>query len=37
MNKELLKFIKEARKRGYSNLQIRKALIEKGWNVEIIE
>jgi hypothetical protein len=37
MNKQLLDFIKEARKRGYSDLQIRKALIEKGWAIEGIE
>lgn len=37
MNSQLLKFIKEARKRGYSDLQIRKALIEKSWPVESIE
>lgn len=37
MNKELLNFIKEARKRGYSDLQIRQALVEKGWALECIE
>ena len=35
--KQLLSFIKEARKRGFSDLQIRRALIEKGWNIEMIE
>jgi len=34
---QLFSFIKEARKRGFSDLQIRKALIEKGWNVNLIE
>lgn len=37
MNKELLRFIKEARAKSYSDLQIRKALMEKGWAVESIE
>jgi hypothetical protein len=31
MNKQLLDFVKEARKRGYSDLQIRKVIEEKGW------
>ena len=35
--KELLSFIKEARKRGFSDLQIRRALMDKGWNIDLIE
>lgn len=37
MNQQLIKFIKEARNKGYSDLQIRKALIENGWAIEPIE
>ncbi len=37
MSKTLTQFIQEARKRGFSDLQIRNALIEKGWQVEKIE
>ncbi|MFH1711582.1 MAG: hypothetical protein ABH840_04685 [Nanoarchaeota archaeon] len=35
--KQLTSFIKEARKRGFSDLQIRRALIEKGWSISSIE
>jgi hypothetical protein len=37
MNKKLLSFIKNARKKGYSDLQIRNALVYHGWPVESIE
>ncbi len=30
-NPELVKFIREARKRGYEDFQIRVPLLEKGW------
>lgn len=33
----LASFIKEARSKGYSDLQIRAALLEKGWALESIE
>ena len=33
----LIEFIKEARKRGFSDLAIRRALIEKGWQISQIE
>ncbi len=36
-DKKLVGFIKEARKKGFSDLQIRKPLIENGWSVEKIE
>jgi hypothetical protein len=36
-NKELVRFVKEARKRGFSDLQIRKALLENGWAIESVE
>ncbi|MEM3067672.1 MAG: hypothetical protein QXX91_03370 [Thermoplasmata archaeon] len=35
--KELIKFIKEARKRGFSDYEIRKPLLEKGWSINEIE
>lgn len=37
MSKTLIQFIQQARNRGFSDLQIRKALIEKGWQIEAIE
>jgi hypothetical protein len=36
-NKKLVKFMKEARKRGFSDLDIRNALINKGWPLDEIE
>jgi len=36
-NKNLVKFIKEARKRGYDDLQIKQPLLAKGWNIDEIE
>lgn len=36
-NKDLVNFIKEARKRGFSDLQIRVPLIQKGWPISQIE
>lgn len=36
-NKELLKFIKEARKRGFDDYQIKDPLVKKGWPVSEIE
>jgi hypothetical protein len=32
MNSELVKFIKEARKRGFSDIQIKEPLIKEGWS-----
>jgi len=32
VTKELNKYIKECREKGFSDLEIRNALIEKGWN-----
>lgn len=37
VNSELVKFIKEARKRGFDDYQIRQPLLEKGWPLEEIE
>lgn len=37
MSMNLTQFIKEARKRGFSDLQIRRVLLERGWSVESIE
>jgi molybdenum cofactor biosynthesis enzyme MoaA len=37
MNSQLLKFIKEARKRGFDDFEIREPLLKKGWNLEEIE
>lgn len=37
VNKELVKFIKESRKRGFDDLQIREPLIKHGWPVQEIE
>lgn len=36
-NLKLVKFIREARKRGFSELQIRKPLVEKGWLLNEID
>ena len=36
-NQELVKFIKEARKRGFDDWQIREPLLKKGWPFEEIE
>jgi hypothetical protein len=36
-NKELIKFIVEARKRGFGDYQIREALINHGWPVQEVE
>lgn len=36
-NKELVKFIKEARKRGFDDYQIREPLLKKGWPFELVE
>ena len=36
-NKALVKFIREARKRGFDDFQIRKPLLENGWDFEEIE
>ncbi|MEK6952622.1 MAG: hypothetical protein AABX29_06420, partial [Nanoarchaeota archaeon] len=36
-NKALVKFIKEARKRGFDDYQIREPLIKHGWPLEEIE
>jgi len=36
-NKKLLGFIKEARKRGFDDFQIREPLLKKGWPLEEIE
>ena len=37
MEKSLIAFIKEARKRGFSDLQIRNLLIENSWPIDRIE
>lgn len=36
-NKSLVKFIKEARKRGFDDWQIKEPLIKGGWPVDIID
>jgi len=36
-NKNLIKFIKEARKRGYNDYSIRKALLDNKWSLEHVE
>lgn len=36
-NKELVKFIKEARNKGFSDLQIREPLIKRGWPLNEVE
>ena len=37
MTKELIRFIREARNRGFDDEEIRKPLIKQGWKPEIIE
>ena len=34
---QLVNFISEARKRGFSDIQIRNALIAKGWGISAVE
>ena len=36
-NPELIKFIKEARKRGFDDFQIKEPLLKHGWPIEEIE
>ncbi|MGV8152642.1 MAG: hypothetical protein ACP5OG_06165 [Candidatus Nanoarchaeia archaeon] len=36
-NKDLVNFIKEARKRGYDDFEIKEPLLKKGWPIEEIE
>ena len=36
-NKDLIKFIKEARKRGFDDYQIRQPLLQKGWPINLIQ
>ncbi|MBS3065599.1 hypothetical protein J4229_00955 [Candidatus Pacearchaeota archaeon] len=36
-NKELIRFIKEARRRGFDDYEIRVPLIKEGWNSEDVE
>ena len=36
-NQKLINFIKEARRRGYGNLEIKKALLEHKWPIKEIE
>ena len=36
-NKELIKFIKEARKRGFDDYEIREPLLKQGWPLDEIE
>ncbi|MDO8460611.1 MAG: hypothetical protein Q7S74_05855 [Nanoarchaeota archaeon] len=36
-NKELLKFIKEARARGFEDYQIREPLLKNGWSAHDVE
>ncbi len=36
-NKQLVKFIKESRKRGFDDFQIKKPLLESNWPIEEIE
>ena len=36
-DKNLIKFIKEARKRGFDDYQIKNPLIEKGWPIDEVE
>jgi hypothetical protein len=35
--KALIKFIKEARKRGFDDFEIREPLLKKGWPIEEVE
>jgi len=34
---QLVNFISEARKRGFSDMQIRNALLSKGWSISALE
>jgi len=36
-NKSLIKFIQEARKRGFDDWQIKEPLIKRGWPIDAIE
>lgn len=36
INKDLIKFVKEAKKRGFSEDEIRKPLMERGWPVDTV-
>jgi hypothetical protein len=36
-DKKLIEFIKEARKRGFGDLDIKRALLNHGWNLEKVE
>jgi len=36
-DRRLTRFIKEARKRGFDDYQIKEPLLRKGWPIEIIE
>ena len=36
-NKDLVKFVRESRKRGFDDYQIREPLLNKGWSSEEIE
>ena len=36
-NKDLIKFIKEARKRGFDDYQIREPLLKQGWPLDEVE
>ena len=36
-NKELVEFIREARKRGFDDYQIKEPLLKNGWPIEEIE
>lgn len=37
VNQSLVKFIKEGRKRGFDDFQLRKPLIDKGWSIDEID
>ena len=37
VNQNLIKFIKEARKRGFEDYQIKEPLIKKGWSIKEID
>ena len=37
LNKDLVKFIKEARKRGFDDYQIKEPLLKNGWPISDIE
>ena len=36
-NKELIKFINEARKRGFDDYQIKEPLLKEGWSIDEVE